>query len=174
MYTRDTRDVTVEVVDTSTEGDRVLDFNSTAVWDGLRLFVYDLGLDAGLTDFALVEDGIFWDGDAVECAVDKDAALAELGVGLPLVEDKGAVDKDAAVGELEKVDKGGAVKDGAVWEAATRSELTAFFDVALRACVPFCFLIEHVIMGRGLSVPFVVKFVTHCVTLLECVKYRLL
>lgn len=174
MYTRNTRDITIEVVDAGAECDRVAYDDVAAVWTCWCLGVDSLCLDTRLADLTFVEYCVFWDGDTVESAVVKDTALTELGVGLSLVEDKGAVDKDTAVCELEKVNKCCAVKDGAVWETPAWSEFSAFFNGALRTSVPRCFLVEHVIMGRGLSVPFVVKFVTHCVSLLECVKYRVL
>lgn len=96
-------DVSVPVCDTSTVLRRVLGDDGTACRFFFP-FVVDIGcLYVGCTNFTFVEDGIFWDVYAVECADVEDAAVAELGEWSRFVEFEVTIYEDAAVAELNEV-----------------------------------------------------------------------
>lgn len=111
------------------------------------LVVDEACLYRGSTNFTFVEDGGFWDGDTVECAVVEDAAVAERGEWGLFVVLEVAVDEDAAVTELDEVGEGGVLEDGAVGEAATRAEATTLFYLSVCADIPLRELVEYVIFG---------------------------
>lgn len=71
------------------------------------------------TDFTFVEDGIFWDVYAVECAVVEDAAGAELGERSLFVEFEVTIYEDAAVAEVDEVGQCSVLKDCSVGEVST-------------------------------------------------------
>ena len=104
-------------------------------------FVVDIGrLYVGCTNFTFVEDGIFWDVDTVESAVVEDASVAEFGEWQSFDHFELAVDEDAAVTELDKVGQCGVLEDGAVGEAPTGAEASAFFYLSVFTNVPRCAL----------------------------------
>lgn len=140
MYTRLLGDVSVPVGDTSTILRRVLgDDGSTCRF--FFPFVVDVGrLYVGCSDFTFVEYCSFRDGDTVETAVVEHTAVSERGEWGLFVEFEVAVDEDAAVTELDEVGQCGVLEDGAIWEAATRSEATTFLHLSVFPNVPSCAL----------------------------------
>ena len=140
MYTWLQGDVPIPVGDACTLCFRFLGNDGSPCRFFFTLVVDEACLYVGCTDLTLIEDCSFRDGDTVETAVVEHTAVTERGEWGLFVEFEVAVDEDAAVTELDEVGQCGVLEDGAIWEAATRSEATTFLHLSVFPNVPSCAL----------------------------------
>lgn len=147
MYTGLESNVSVPVGDAGALCFMVLSDNSSTGRFFFTLVVDEACLYRGSTNFTFVEYCSFRDGDTVETAVVEHTAVSERGEWGLFVEFEVAVDEDAAVTELDEVGQCGVLEDGAVWEAATRSEATTLFYLSVFSNIPLRELVEYVIFG---------------------------